>query len=150
MYTLLKIFWGIFLKRCNMWEMNTQFFLSTVMDFRLFDFTIDNSISCCECIPYDRLVLIFPKVIFFSYAVFCFVVFLKFCFNLLTSEHWRTKDLHRKKHKLCEYRKIPDRIGNCCSHLLFGRILRRIFLNQAVWEEGMTLFVFWLRIFQLS
>lgn len=56
-----------------MWEMNTQFFLSTVMDFRLFDFTIDNSISCCECIPYDRLVLIFPKVIFFSYAVFLFL-----------------------------------------------------------------------------
>lgn len=48
---------------------------------------------------------------------------------------------------MCEYRKIPDRIGNCCSHLLFGRILRRIFLNQAVWEEGMTLFVFWLRFF---
>ena len=63
-----------------MWEMNTQFFLSTVMDFRLFDFTINNSISCCECIPYDRLVLIFPKVIFFSYAVFLFRCFSKILF----------------------------------------------------------------------
>ena len=70
-----------------MWEMITQFFLSAVMDFRLFDFTIDNSISCCECIPYDRLVLIFPKVIFLVMLFFCFVVFLKFCFNFFTSEH---------------------------------------------------------------